>query len=272
MTLPMLIVDAPPVTPYQYGLASAATPAPTDDPHWRMGVQYEPIPTYAVAVYPGPCNTGRPSKPLPAGLGTVQGLPFGLYAGVDCKSVGFSEEYVLSRARAILDAGWQHGAEAALWNGGGVTGLAPVLNANGTPTVGTGLSLTAAVAALEKYLTDHYLGVGVIHATRDVAAVAQRQRQIVERVGKLQTVLGTQWVFGGGYDGTGPNNTAPTTGTTWLYATGALTIRRDAPTVPGQGIAGFLNRDTNQALVYAEQLAVLTVDGPIAAASVNLSL
>jgi len=271
VTTMQLLVEAPAITPYQYGLAAVAQPADTSNPHWQMGVEYEPISSYEVGALPGACY-GSPSVSLPEGVATVKALPFSLYAGVDCKAVGYDEAYILARAQAILKLGWQHGAEQALWSGAGVSGLEPVLNGTYVATtVGTGLSIVDAVAALEDYLGDNYLGQGVVHATRGVASYAKRDRQVVERAGKLQTVLGTQWAFGGGYDGTGPGDASPATGTTWLYATGLITIRRADPFVNGS-LGSALNRTTNDTLVFAEQPTVLTVDGPIAAVSVDLTL
>lgn len=270
---PELLVEAPPVTPYQYGLAAVAVPADTGDPHWANGVIYEPIATYEPGVLPGGCYSGvRPAVALSGGAGVVSGLPFAAYAGVDCKAVGYDEAFILARARAILQLGWQHAAEVALWTGGGVTGLAPVLNgASVATTVGSGaVSITDAVALLEAYMASNYLGTAVFHAPRGLAAYAQRYRQIVERVGKLQTVLGSSWVFGGGYDGTGPGDAAPASNTLWMYATGLVTVRRGEAVING-GLEAALNRSTNQAPVYAQEPIVLTVEGPIAAVSVDLT-
>lgn len=269
MTAPRLLVEAPAVVPYQYGLASIAQPAPMDGDHWQNGVEYEPISSYMTAIGVGACGAGA-TRVIPAGQATTRGLPFSMYAGVDCSPVGYDEDYVNSRAQAILKLGWQQAAETALWTGGGVTSLAPVLNSASTPVQATALSIVQAIAALEAYIRKNYLGVGVIHAVPAVAAYAQRNHLIVERVGKLQTILGTDLCFGGGYDGTGPGNVTPAANSTYLYATGLITIRRGEPRVNGGLPAGFI-RETNHQKVYAEQPAVLTVDGPIVAVSVDLT-
>lgn len=268
MTQPTLLVEAPAITPYKYGLQSVAQPADTSDGHWRLGVEYEPISSYAPGIWPGNCYEGPPGDlDLPPGAGTVEGLPFSVYAGVDCKAVGYTEAYILSRARAILQLGWQNGAEQALWSGAGNS--APALT-SATDTLGTALSLVDAISALEDYLGHNYLGVGVIHAARLVAPYAAATFQISERAGSLQTVLGTQFVFGGGYANTGPGGDAPDANTAWLYATGLVTIRRDEAFING-GLAQALNRSTNDTTVFAEQPSVLTVDGTIVAVSVDLT-
>ncbi|WP_375483317.1 hypothetical protein [uncultured Jatrophihabitans sp.] len=275
MPNPLALVEAPDIEPYRYGLASVAQEPPADgDPHWQLGVQYEPVTSYLTQVVPGACQAGTIA--LPSGVATEQGAPFSVYAGVDCKIMGYTEAFLEARALAILEAGWQHAAEQMLWQGGPtgspLTGAAPVLNAaSGSNTVGTGLSLVAAIGALEKALASAYSGRGVIHSTRDVAALADRYQQLHERdLGVLETALGTRWAFGGGYDGTGPSAAAPAAGTAWLYATGTVVARRARPFISG-GLAAALNRTTNQADVFAEQPTVLTVDGPTFAVSVDLT-
>lgn len=266
---PLLIVDAPGIQPYRYGLLSVAQPADTSDGHWRLGVEYEALTSYLPGVWPGACYEGVDGNlTLPAGAGMTAALPFSVYAGVDCKAVGYTEQYVLSKAQAILKLGWQNAAESALWSG--TVGNTPALTSAGTLAATGNVSLTAGIAALESYLGTYYTGVGTIHAARLVAPYAQKVFQTVERAGQLQTVLGTQWCFGGGYPNTGPGNAAPGANIAWLYATGLITVRRDEPFING-GLAQALNRSTNDTTVFAEQPTVLTVDGPIVAVAVDLT-
>lgn len=273
---PLLLVPAPPIQPYRYGLESVAVPLswdgvdpkPGDADHGQMGVEYEGIATYEPGVWPGTCfDAEAGSLNLPSGAGVTQGLPFSVYAGVTCSVVGYTEEYILSRARAILKLGWQHGAEQALWSGAGSS--APALTSAGT-TAATGVSMTAAVGALEKYMGANYLGTAVIHAPRDAAAYLAEAHQIFERGNQLQTALGSQFVFGGGYPNTAPGGGAAGANTIWMYATGLLTARRAEPFINGD-LGASLNRATNVQNVFAEQPTVLTVDGPIVAVSVDLT-
>lgn len=268
--VPALLVEAPAIQPYRYGLASVVQTASTSDQHWQNGVEYEPISSYLPGIWPGACYEGATGDlDLSDGVDTVKGLPFSAYAGVQCKIVGYTEEYILSRARAILTLGWQHAAEEALWSG--AQGNAPALTSAGT-VVGSGVSMVAGVAALEDYLGTNYLGVGIIHAPRKAAPYLTKDYQIYERgVNQLQTALGTMFAFGGGYPNTGPGNIAPTANIIWMYATGLITVRRSEAFING-GLGQALNRSTNVETVFAEQPTVLTVDGPIVAVKVDVTL
>jgi hypothetical protein len=386
MTQPLLYVAPPVVEPYRFGLFGAAQPIQSDDPHWQLGVEWEPLACYAAAFYlaglrcsqgvlappsalaagavvgggtfaagtyfwvvtgtnaqgettksneatatialngsanltwsalpagttgvkvyrgtvagaenrlvatlgavtayldtgtvgsaatPPTNNTAGtdPAKALPAGMGTTKAFPFAVYAGMQCGSVGYDREGTYrDRARTILELAGQHAAEAALWTGaGGNTGP---LNAASTPVVsGTATDLTVALGKLEDWLADHYSGVGVIHAKRGVSAFARRDHQTVRDPGNpeaLTTGVGTRWVFGGGYDGTGPNGVAPAANQTWIYATGQPTIRR-APVVDFT-MAEALDRSINGVGVFAEQTYVIGYDCAVGAALVDLSL
>lgn len=269
MVQPLLIVEAPAIQPYRYGLESVAQPAPTPDLHWLNGVQYEQLGTYEPGVWPGSCAVGATGNlSLPSTASPSIGLPFSAYAGVTCAVVGYSEDYIRARAYAILKMGWQHAAEQALWSGTGST--APALT-SATTIAATGVSMIAGVAALEDYLANNYLGVGVIHAPRKASARAAYARQVEDRGNELQTIIGTRWCFGGGYPNTGPGGVAAGTNIAWMYATGLITVRRDEPFING-GLAQSFDRSTNQQTVFAEQPSVLTVDGPIVAVSVDLTL
>lgn len=214
-----------------------------------------------------------PQKALPPGSTTTKGSPFGVYAGMECGTVGYDHDGAYAqRARTILELAGQHASEAALWTGAG--GNTNKLNAAATPTVvGTHASIVRAVGALEKWLADHYSGVGLIHATREVAAVAANHRLVhpdPSNPDALVTPLGTRWVFGGGYDGTGPSAAAPAAGDSWIYATGQGTIRR-APIIE-YTLEEALNRSINDVSVFAEQTYVVAVDCAVGAGLVDLSL
>lgn len=270
---PLKLVAAPALTPYRYGLASVAQPVTAGDEHELFGLQYEQIGLYQPGVFPGSCYLG-PSSNLSLGSSAepfAVGLPFSVYAGVDCSPLGYTEEFILSRAQAILKLGWQNAAEEALW--AGAQDNAPTLAASGTTILpgASGVSFTAGLAALEEYMGANYLGTAVIHARRDAAPWAAKSFQVYERVGQLQTVLGSQFCFGGGYLNTGPGGTTPAAGSLWLYATGIVTVRLSPAFING-GLAQGYNRDTDTQYVFAEQPTVLTVDGPTVAVLVNTAL
>lgn len=62
----------------------------------------------------------------------------------------------------------------------------------------------------------------VIHLEVFAATVLMGQGLIVERDGRLYTVMGTPVIAGGGYTGYGPGNVAPDPGQSWAYVTGPV--------------------------------------------------
>lgn len=271
---PLRIVDAPALLPYRYGLAAVAQPAAIQDPHELFGVQYEQIAQdYTPGVAAGACYTGGSENvSISASAAPYAiGLPFSVYAGVQCSIIGYDEQFILDRARAILKLGWQNAAETALW--GGAVNNAPSLAGSGTLVVpgASGVSFTAGLAALEEYMGANYLATAVIHARRDAGPWAAKNFQIYERSGQLQTVLGSQWCFGGGYLNTGPTGVAAPAGSLWMYATGIVQVRLGEAFING-ALAENYNRTTDVQTVFAEQQTVLTVDGPTVAVLVNTAL
>jgi len=278
MTAPLVYVEPPEVTPYRFGLFGAAQPYAGIDPHaFFGGAEWESLACYAASSYAAGwdiCNGGGGSKVLNNGAPSVQAKPFGVYAGIDCGTVGYDHEgSYQERTRKILELAGQHATEAALWTGAG--GNLPALNAVGFATTvvfGTAPSgavrIAHAIGALEKWLGDNYQGVGVIHATRDVAAIAAEAFQIDRdpaNASALVTPLGTRVVFGGGYNGTGPGAVVPGAGTTWIYATGQVMLARNEPRIFNMEEA--LKRGTNRVAVFGEQQYLIGVDCPKAGAA-----
>lgn len=262
MVQPLLIVDAPSEQPYRYGLQSVAIPQPTSDPHWQLGVEWESIATYDPQIWPGTCFVAEPGQQtLPGGAPINVADPVSIYAGVECDPLGYTEDYIVSRASGILALGWQNAAEQALWGGAG--GYAQALTLTAGSPIATGVSMVKGLALLEQWLGNNYNGVGVIHIPR-LGGPYLANAHVVNQGNQLQSVLGTQYVFGGGYENTGPGasgGTAPGTDVLWMYATGQVGVRRSVPSSNG-GLAQGLIRSTGQQIVYAQQITVLSIDGP----------
>lgn len=278
MVQQLKLVEAPGLMPYRYGLASVAQAQTIEDQHELFGLQYEQIAQdYIPGVAAGACYTGGSENVSLSGSAAPYsvGLPFSVYAGVKCQTLGYDEAFILARAQAILKLGWQNAGETALW--GGAVDNAPSLAASGTVIVpgASGVSFTAGLAALENYMGSNYLATAVIHARRDAAPWAAKNFQIVERAGvggaQLQTYLGSQWCFGGGYLNTSPSGVAAPAGSLWLYATGLVMVRLGAPWING-ALAEAFDRSTGIQAVFAEQQSVITIDGPTCAVLVNTAL
>jgi hypothetical protein len=265
------IVEAPPITPARYGLASVAIPQSTDGTHWQLGVAYEPDAVVPVGVLAGAC-TGPVTIDLAGAPGLVEGLPFAVYAGFNCPLIGEPDDEITQRAVTALDAGgWQRGAEQALWGSVAIDGLSSQFNKTSPDVVANNVDVVTAVAALEDTLGDAYLGQGVIHGKRGVSAFAAAHQLVEHEAGVAVTPAGSAWVFGAGYDGSGPDGSdAPAAGHGWLFATGKVTVRRGPALVLGTRGTG-LDRSTNGTVRFVEQVVVLTVEGPFAAALVDFT-
>ncbi|MEV4122930.1 hypothetical protein [Micromonospora sp. NPDC049645] len=194
-----------------------------------------------------------------------QADPFGVLAGVSCKSVGTLDVDDEPRARAALAAAEQRLVEQVFERSG-----TPRLAAGGgvvTPGGSTALRIKRAVGVLEQYLGAEYGGVGALHMPRLLGPYAP----VSKEGALLRTALGTPVAFGSGYTGVSPAGADAATGTAWIYATGAVQVRRSQVWVPAQG-AETLDRSTNDVLLIAERSYMVSIDCvPVAAALVDLN-
>lgn len=278
-TCPPLYVPAPAIEPYKYGLFSVAQlPAEETDPHWQCGVEYEPFScdkSQAVGDY---CETPAPApKVVAEGVDLVNGTPFTIFDGFNCKVVGRSEADIMERARQALALGERRAVEEAYWTGsqGNRPRLADpsavVLNAVPAPAVADALAPVAGLAALENYLGGNYGGTGIIHGARGTSALFARESLAYPDGTVLRTIVGTPLAFGGGYTNTGPDGTPAPPGTAWLYATGNVVIRRSEVWVNPDSVAQALNRVNNRVTLLAERTYVVTHECLLAAVLITIN-
>jgi hypothetical protein len=71
--------------------------------------------------------------------------------------------------------------------------------------------------------------------------------------------VGTKWVFGGGYPGTGPADVAPGAGETYIWITGNVTVWAD-PVWRPPSLQQVMTRELNQYNVLAERGFLATYD------------
>lgn len=222
---PYVFIDPPVVEPYRHGLFSHAVPLTIpENEHWEYGgVEWESLAAYKSAIYPGglsDVNGAGGAKVLPACMGVTQATPFAVYGGVATGSLGHNENgnaYWTDRARRIVELSAQWSVENALWTGGG--GALPKLNDAATPKIIAGqtnttdgaVDLVAGLSAIATWLGNNYAGRGFIHAPRGVAAYAAQLQLLKEDPDdpkNWETPTGAHWVFGAGYDNTGPGAVA----------------------------------------------------------------
>jgi hypothetical protein len=146
----------------------------------------------------------------------------------------------IERIKRQADCITQKALEKELWDGAVRIGESHSNRALVDPAAtilnsGTALSATRALALLE-YSIGQTSGCGiqgVIHMTRDVAALVASSSLIYPSAGSkdtfLRTVGGTPVVIGSGYSGAGPTDAAgdsetPTATNKWMYATGDVRV------------------------------------------------
>lgn len=203
-----------------------------------------------------------------SGVGKSYGSsdPFIVMAGVSCGSLGTLDVDDRARAEGSLAAAEQRIVERTFERGA----IVPALVGAGTVTPGgvTGLKAKRAIGVLEDYLRKNYGGVGVLHASPLLAEYLAPTKD----GNVMRTKLGTPIAFGAGYTGPNPGTgVAAPANNVWLYATGAVVVRRSAVQVPASG-AETLDRATNQTLMIAERGVMVAIDCvPPAAALVDLA-
>lgn len=245
--LPPITITEPAGTPHSGGLYSAATIDDRREDRLAGGALLESPDDGAHGQWPAGClpddydgekggaEDCPPLTPFPA---TV------VWASDQRMLVGVTEEEATLAAARTLLVKEQVDAEdhtAAL-----------LVARAGTPAtaVGTGAdALVAALGAVEASLGK----TGVIHAPRNLAALAASKGLITERSGKLYTPLGNRWAFyvGGAEELAG-----------LLIATGPVAVSR-GPVANSLAVA----TRKNTRLAVAERHIVVTWSGPTVAAA-----
>lgn len=266
-------VAAPPFTPSPFGLLSAATLIDEADPHWRNGVQAE-LQTCRPAslTYDGcvsvtdPEGATNPTKTAPRGVTTAVSEPFTLYGAFHCAPVGHAPDDVQARAgealvrgegrtlERVFEIGYSDlNGEAAL---DATDTINPNLNDAATTVVGGGpYSPVDALGILEKKIGLCYGGVAVIHMDRYLATLLATNGSVYRDGNRLRTQIGSLVAAGTGYKGSGAGAVA----NEWMYATGAVTVRRSPVEYVGD-FSSSINRATNDVLFIAERTYVVSTD------------
>lgn len=290
MASPRVLIDPPAFTPAAYGLLAVAQDRTATMPaHWEAGITWQPLCAEAGVTF-DECLvvTGVGAIPEPAAkAATFEGVrrgatPFTVYARKDCSAPTWWTDAEAETAEGLTEGeAWQ--VERAFWTGaaGGRTGVVhPHLAANAsliddsdtlqtaaTVTVAAAVDLVEGLGRLEAALADCYQGVGVIHIPAVLGPQLAHDMLAIPRGGKLLTPNGNLIALGRGYPGTSPAAVA-TTGTAWIYATGAVFYARSPlrPVTPTEA----LDRDDNTLAQLAERTYVLGWDCCHLAAAISI--
>jgi hypothetical protein len=266
-----MLVAPPTRVPLPYGLLNAAQPQEEADAHWANGVRFQPVPCgpAGVTLEPCPSVTGGPDLAATAlGLPTNGTSPFTVYAWIDCSTVGYIQD-AQRLATAALTSGEGRAVEREFWTGeyGTTPHLAedtPVTGSDGvveqtaaTIVTGAALDPVEALGALEDALGWCYGNEGVVHVT-PATLTHLMNRGIVYRDGaRLRTPNGHLIAAGSGYPGTSPTGVAPAGGHAWMYATGAVTVRRSGIVLPSPQQMQVVNRNKNDVIQVAYRTYVI---------------
>lgn len=254
--------DTPPPPPRPYGLFDVAL-GPLEFPTRNLGggVLYVPdtcLDDYGIVDFSCPPVTG--AKAFYGVEAPVSGAPFAVYTSYVCGSLGFSMEEVRNRVLVRMALHEQKAVEQRLWQGSSGTGGTITGLFRGATNLGTASCVTEAVEMLEQVLADNSIVGGMIHARPGLSAHLAQAHLIDRGQGRRRvTWTDTPFVFGQGYDGTGPSGQAPTTDVEWMYASGRVVVWQDAEIfVPP--LRQTLDRSLNQQYALAERVYALAVE------------
>jgi len=286
IALARALVDPPTRAPLPYGLLSVAQSPPGADVHWQNGVTFQPDACGPANTTVDPCPTPPADKtPSTTDLGVRGAEAFTVYAWVDCDDFGTGGEAEAEATRA-LEWGEGQAVEKVLWTGSvaptgsGIT-IEPhlaedaavvsdgaTIQTAATVVTGSAVKIKLALGLLEDALAKCYQGQGVIHVPRVMAPFLTDGGLVFRQGTQLVTLNGNLVALGTGYDGSSPASAAGTTTAMWMYATGAVMMRRSSIDVPS--FAQSFNRAKNDTVVIAERTYSLAWECCHLAIPVNL--
>lgn len=256
-------IEPPPPPPVPYGIFNAALgPMPFPSPNAQGGgVIYVPDACEDdVFLYSMQCPPITGTKTFSAIETAVSGAPFGLITSYTCGAIGFSFEEAERRVRIRMQLREQRGVEKRIWQGSsGELGTVTGLFRNAT-NLGAASCPAEAVSSLEQTLADNGVVGGIIHARVGMATHFGADHILEHpKPNYCTTPYGTPYVFGQGYDGTGPTGQAVTSSTEWLYASGRVLIWQD-PEVWVPPPREVLDKSGNQLSLVAERVYAVAIE------------
>lgn len=258
-------IEPPPAPMRPYGLFDVALgpmPFPAEEAVGG-GIQYIPDTcSDAVYLYDMTCPPVSGSKTFDALDTAISGGPFAVITSFLCGSVGITEAEVRQRLLLRMQLHEQRAVERRVWQGqtlaqgqGAITGLF-----RGATSLGTADCATEAVSLLEQALASNGIVGGLIHARPRMAAYLEQAHQIQYATQRrLQTCLGTQYVFGQGYDGSGPAGEAADADSEWMYASGRVLVWQDSE-IQVPSLDQVFRRSSNERIAVAERVYLALVE------------
>lgn len=257
------LIDTPPPPPRPYGIFDVALgPMPFPVPPAQGGgVLYVPDTcNNDVFLYAMNCPPVSGAKTFSTNEFPVSGSPFAVITSYTCGAVGYTFEEAEQKVRTRMSLREQRAVERRIWQGspaGGIGGI-PGLFRNAVD-LGPSGCVTEAVEVLEQALADNGVVGGMIHTRPGMSAHLNTSFLIYEGPGRIKrTVINTPYVFGQGYDGSGPTGQPADTNVEWMYATGRVAIWQSDVEVPDP--RQTFDRATNQQMLLAERIYAVSIE------------
>jgi len=226
-------IATPQPPPRPYGIFDVALgPMPFPVPASQAGgVLYVPDTCNSdVFLYAMNCPPVSGSKTFSTNEFPVSGAPFAVITSYTCGALGYSFEEAEQKVRT-----------------------------RGAIDLGPSGCVTEAIEVLEQALADNGVIGGMIHARPGISAHLQTSFLLYEGPGRVKrTVLNTPYVFGQGYDGSGPTGQPADTNTEWLYASGRVVIWQSDVEVPDP--RQTFDRRNNQQMLLAERIYAVAIE------------
>jgi hypothetical protein len=231
------VVEAPKVVPSAFGLLAVVKPENSaDEDRWIRGFSQEWETEVSNLVnFDDTDTTYDVVKEITSPIRYKRIKPFFIEVTEDLSTFGFLGLDRISRITRQIEAGSQKAMEQELWDGyiRKTESHDNVALSDASATIlggGTAYSPKRALALLEQGIAEasQFGEQGVIHMTRDVAALLSSNSQMLfhdKEKEHLQTLGGTPVVVGNGYSGNGPDgdeNAEASATNKWIYATGTV--------------------------------------------------
>ncbi|TDC31387.1 cupin [Micromonospora sp. 15K316] len=254
-------VSAIPGTPLPHGILSGCTEVvDVTDEHELLGTDWMDV--SCADAHPWQwCDGGDESPGVPvekefARPKSCTAPPVTIYAGIQCNPIGRAYQEAVRNAREALRMGEQRALEEFVMD----QLLCPMAD-DLTPAEGA-VSMAQGVAALEGWLGENYGGRGVLHVPAGAAALLGCCNVVrLDGDGNARTLIGNCVIMGSGYGlNSGPPDCLPApAGEAWLYITGPLRVRREAPFVVPDSDGESVRILTNDRFVLAERTFVVEI-------------
>lgn len=263
-------VTAPPAQAPRYGLLVAAPVVQGPLAEWANGFQFLPEQCSGGGRAAITCLGDTEMVEPDSNPDDAVGDPFLIWAGDECRTVGYASRNLEARARRMLEAIQSYEVANELWTGSlrdsTSAGTYPMDNLVLTDATSDTLTdgPTSEVAALG--CLEYALGVstrgarGMVHMTTQLLTHLVAEGVVVRDGNLWVTPTGNIVVADAGYDGSGPGGVLATT-SQWMYGTEMIQLRLAAVEIAQGDIGQALDRSVDRLAYTAQRLVAYQWSG-----------